>query len=86
MTDLKTTKSYRYGKFADNMQHKFTALATNLKQFNYVATDFEYLFIENYWLTNAVRKEAIENIVEFIEFIEYFKHLITDKKIFGISV
>jgi len=86
VVDLKTTKSYRFGKYENNMQHKFISLITPAKEFNYVATDFEYLFIENYWLTNAVRKEAIENIVEFIEFIEYFKHLITDKKIFGIPV
>lgn len=83
MADLKTTKSYSYGKYENNMQHKFTALSTDLKEFNYIATDFEYMFTENYWLTDKVRKQAIDDIVEFIEFIEYFKKYITNGKLFG---
>lgn len=83
MADLKTTKSYIYGKYENNMQHKFTALATDLKEFNYIATDFEYMFTENYWLTDKVRKQGIDDIVEFIEFIEYFKKYITNGKLFG---
>lgn len=83
MADLKTTKSYSYGKYENNMQHKFTALATDLKEFNYIATDFEYMFTENHWLTDKVRKQGIDDIVEFIEFIEYFKKYITNRKLFG---
>jgi len=82
--DLKTTKSYSFGKYEDNMQHKFISLITTDKQFNYLATDFEYLFIENYWLTDKVRKQGIIDIVEFIDFIEHFKKFITNDKIFGL--
>jgi len=81
--DLKTTASYRYGKYEDNMQHKFISLLTDDKEFNYIATDFEYLFFENYWLTDKVRKQAIEDICEFIDFINHFKKYITNTKIFG---
>lgn len=83
-TDLKTTGSYSYGKYEDNMQHKFTSLITADKEFNYIATDFDYMFIENYWLTDKVRKQSIDDIVEFIDFIEYFKKYITNTKLFQI--
>jgi len=83
MTDLKTLGSYSFGKFENNMQHKFTALITDLKEFNYIATDFEYMFIENYWLNDKVRKQGIDDIIEFIGFIEHFKKFITNTKIFG---
>lgn len=84
MADAKTTASYRYGKYEDNMQHKFTSLMTDFKEFNYVATDFEYFYMENYWLTNKLRKQAIIDIVEFIDFINFFKKLITNTKIYGL--
>lgn len=83
MGDLKTLGSYSFGKFENNMQHKFTALITDLKEFNYISTDFEYMFIENYWLTDKVRKQGVEDIVEFIGFVEHFKKYITNTKIFG---
>jgi len=82
--DLKTTKSYSFGKYEENMQHKFISLITDDKQFNYLATDFEYLFIENYWLTDKVRKQAVSDIVEFIDFINHFKKFITNDKLFGV--
>lgn len=81
--DLKGVKSYNYGKYKDNMQHKFASLISDDKEFNYVVTDYEYMFIENYWLTDKIRKQAIKDIVEFIDFIEHFKKYITDTKIFG---
>lgn len=81
--DLKGVKSYNYGKYKENMQHKFASLITGDKQFNYVVTDYEYMFIENYWLTDKVRKQAVKDVVEFIDFIEHFKKYITDTKIFG---
>ncbi len=81
--DLKTTGSYRFGKYENNMQHKFISLITKAKEFNYIATDFEYTFIENYWLTDKVRRQAISDIVEFIDFINYFKKHIINTKLFG---
>lgn len=81
--DLKTTSNYSFGKYENNMQHKFTSLLTDDEEFNYISTDFEYLYSENYWLTDKVRKQAMTDIFEFIDFINYFKKYITDGKIFG---
>lgn len=81
--DLKVVKSYSYGKYKNNMQHKFAALISEDKEFNYIATDCEYMFIENYWLNDKVRHQAIKDIEEFIMFIENFRPHITDLKIFG---
>lgn len=81
--DLKVIKSYSYGKYKNNMQHKFASLISDDKEFNYIATDCDYMFIENYWLNDKVRNQAIKDIEEFIDFINHFKKFITDKKIFG---
>lgn len=81
--DLKTTSSYSFGKYEENMQHKFISLITKDKEFNYIATDFEYVFFENYWLTDKVRKQCIADVCEFIDFINHFKKFITNTKLFG---
>ena len=81
--DLKTTANYRFGKYENNMQHHFTSLITDKKEFNYVATDFEYVYIENYWLTDKTKKACMDEILDFIDFIEYYSKLITDRTIFN---
>jgi len=86
--DLKTGKNYRFGKYDNYTQHKVYSLIRKvngnpIKQFNYVATDFKHLFIETKDITEEVHEELLEEIQSFIRFLIHFKHLITDRKVFG---
>jgi len=88
--DLKTTSNYglktkdskKVKKYEDNFQHKFTSLLSENIEFNYVITDFNYLYIENFKLGEELNKSTILEIEEFIDFINIYKHLIKNSKVF----
>lgn len=89
--DLKTTSNYglktkdgkKVKKYEDNFQHKFTSLLSDKVEFNYVITDFKYLYIENFKLGEELNKATIEEIEEFIDFINIYKYKIKDSKVFA---
>lgn len=90
MADLKTTSNYslktegneKVKKYKNNFQHKFTSLLTDKKEFNYVITDFTYLYIENFKLNHRLNLDTILEIEEFIDFCEIFKYKIKNSKVF----
>lgn len=86
--DLKTTGSYKKGKYKDYNQHKCYPLLAQLSgrriyDFLYYVTDFNDTYIEQYYHTPALNDEFIRDLVEFTEFLEVHRELITDRKIFG---
>lgn len=86
--DLKTTGSYKKGKYAINNQHKCYPLLNQLNggsvsKFNYLITDFSEMYIEPYAHNSSMIDEFIFNMVEFTEFLERERDSITDLKIFG---
>lgn len=86
--DLKTTGSYKKGKFENYNQHKCYPLLAQLNgskihDFLYYVTDFNDTYMEPYKHTPALKDEFIRDLVEFIEFLEVHRDLITDTKIFG---
>lgn len=86
--DLKTTGSYKQGKFKDYNQHKSYPLLAQLNgrkiyDFLYYVSDFNDTYIEPYKHTSALKDEFIRDLVEFVEFLEVHREFITDKKIFG---
>lgn len=86
--DLKTTGSYKKGKYAINNQHKCYPLLAQINgkaitKFNYLVTDFTNMYIEPYIHHSGMTDEFIFNLVEFTEFLEVNRGIITDKKIFN---
>lgn len=92
IADLKTTSNYslktingkKVKKFTQNFQHKFISILTDKKEFNYVITDFNHLYIENFKLNKELNEKTILEIEEFIQFIEHppIKKLISQSKVF----
>lgn len=87
--EVKTTRSYDWGKYAHNMQryvYPYLLDATNDMWFNYLVTDFRSIFTENYQVR---RKEWDAHLVsilnDFISFINLpdITGRITDTKIYG---
>lgn len=89
--DLKTTKSYDLGKYKNSMQLHFypVSLIDNgfeINEFEFLVYDFKDVYIEPYKVDyNYSKSMLIESVRNLINFIESRKHLITDKKIFGID-
>lgn len=88
--DLKTTGSYKNGKYKDYNQHKCYPLLAQLngrkiEDFLYYVTDFNDTYTENYKHTSVLKDEFIRDLVEFTEFLEREREFITDKKIFCIQ-
>lgn len=87
--DLKTTGSYKNGKYRDYNQHKSYPLLAQLNgrkihDFLYYVTDFNDTYTEPYKHTAELKDEFIRDLVEFTEFLEMNRALITDKKIFAL--
>jgi|SRR5690606_39971493 len=82
--DLKTTRSYKVGKFKDYSQHRaYGLIKPEKKEFIYLATDFENYYIEPYRNTKERQDEFIYNTEMFYEFVKENESLIKDRKIFG---
>lgn len=89
IVDLKTTGSYKIDKFKDNAQHGCYSLIKKIngkpiKEFIYLVSDFNQVFVEKYDVNSAMQDEFNEKVVDFYEFITEHKDLITDKKIWGL--
>ena len=84
IVDLKTTSNYRLGKYTGNMQHKaYGLIQPEKKEFIYLATDFENMYIEPYKNKVEHHEEFIFNVEELYRFCEENKELITDLRIYG---
>ena len=87
--DLKTTGSYRFPQYLHGHQHLVYPYCLNkqgvlLNEFEYVITDMCDIFIESYNYIPERDDLIIQNACEDLcGFLEQFRHLITDKKIFG---
>jgi len=83
--DLKTTKSYSFPKYFNNWQkHIYSyCLINEVEQMQFLATDFEEMFIENYNTDTIDYAELRRMLMHFIIWIEAYREQITDKKIFG---
>ena len=95
IVDLKTTSTnYSAGKYIDNLQHLLYTYCVRqkgilLNDFTYLIVQFskdrENIFIEDYIYESDRDENILRDICShFIDFIETNKHLITDKKIFGL--
>lgn len=82
--DLKTTGRYSLGKFKDNQQHRaYGLIEPHKKEFTYLVTDFENMYIEPYKNKTEYHDEFIHNVEGFWEFVQENKNIITDTRIFG---
>lgn len=81
--DLKTTASYRPGRFTDNHQNLYlhALKKKGIKLMEYVITDFQDVYVESYALTHSIDKQ-LEEIRLFKAFLQEHRSLITDPKIF----
>lgn len=87
--DLKTTASYRPGRFADNHQNLYlhALKRRGIKLMEYVIAEFRpdgvaEVHVESYSLTHPIDKQ-LEEIRLFKTFLEEHRALITDPKIFA---
>ncbi len=89
--DLKSTASYDLGKYKDSMQMHVYPLSLNhegvdVDEFEFVVTDFKTVFKEPYTVDLKESNRILtEQCSLLIDFLELKKHLITDKKIFGLE-
>ncbi len=86
--DIKTTASYRPGRFADNHQNLYlhALKRRGIKLMEYVITEFRpdgpaEVHVESYSLTHPIEKQ-LEEIRLFKAFLNEHRALITDPKIF----
>lgn len=87
--DLKTTKNYELGKYANSWQRKvypfcLRSEGIEIDTFEFLVTDFEHVYREPYPVDPLGDMMDLINITEhFIEFLEANRDKITDKKIFN---
>ncbi|MBC8152111.1 MAG: hypothetical protein H7Z72_04300 [Bacteroidetes bacterium] len=87
--DIKTTASYRPGRFVDNHQNLYlhALKRRGIKLMEYVIAEFQpdgrtEVHVESYSLTHPIEKQ-LEEIRLFKAFLEEHRSLITDPKIFA---
>lgn len=87
--DIKTTASYRPGRFVDNHQNLYlhALKRRGIKLMEYVIAEFQSdgrteVHVESYALTHPIEKQ-LEEIRLFKAFLEEHRALITDPKIFA---
>lgn len=90
IVDLKTTSKYNSFKYRDNWQHRVYPYCLNqegiyINEFEYIVTDFKNIWSENYTFNEIEQQNLLNHVERFIEFLEQHRHLITDKKIFGLN-
>lgn len=89
--DLKTTSSYDLGKYKGSMQRHLYPVSLHgegviVDEFEFLVTDFKSVFKEPYKVDLGESLTTLKEVCrQFISFIESKKHLITDKKIFGLE-
>lgn len=92
--DIKTTSSYDFPKYLHNWQHIVYPYCLNhcgvlpdvARHFNYEVTDFKRVYSEPYIYRGELDRLRLVDICEqLIAFLDARKHLITDKKVFGLD-
>ena len=89
--DLKTTGQYILPKYTKNWQHKvypycFNQSGIQINTFEYLITDFNSVFVEEYPYKHKRDTEELTSFCEqFIDFLEAKRNEITDKKVFGLD-
>lgn len=83
--DLKTTNTYKSGKYNNNFQNLYLLGLRNkgINQLDYLVTDFKEVYVESYNVRQFNFNPMLDEIEEFTKFLEINKSLITDRKIFG---
>lgn len=83
--DIKTTGQYRAGYFAKSHQNFYLpALRTKgVRSLRYIITDFQDVYQEEYDQGTDFSHQQTQ-VRSFCEFLETHRHLITDKRVFGI--
>lgn len=83
--DLKTTNTYKSGKYNNNFQNLYLIGLRNkgINQLDYLVTDFKEVYVESYNVRQFNFNPMLDEIEEFTKFLEINKSLITDRKIFG---
>lgn len=91
IADIKTTGNYQFPKYNRGYQHIVYPFCESQKTgvgaylFNYVITDFKEVYVESYAYDASRDVPKLTAIcLQLIEFLEAHRHLITDKKVFGI--
>jgi hypothetical protein len=88
--DIKTTSRYEFPKFLHNWQHRAylhaqVQLESHIDRFQYLVTDFNNVFTEDYTYHPRMERELISICERLIEFVEDNRDKITDKKIYGLQ-
>lgn len=83
--DLKTTNTYKSGKYNNNFQNLYLIGLRNkgINQLDYLVTDFKEVYVESYNVRQFNFNPMLDEIEEFTKFLELNKSLITDRKIYG---
>lgn len=83
--DIKTTNSYKTGKYANNFQNLYLLGLRNkgINQLDYLVTDFQDVYVETYHVRQYNFNPLLDEIEAFTKFLELNKSLISDRKIFG---
>lgn len=83
--DLKTTNSYKPGKYSNNFQNLYLLGLRNkgISQLDYLVTDFKEVYVESYNVRQFNFNPMLDEIENFTKFLELNKNLITDRKIYG---
>jgi hypothetical protein len=83
--DLKTTNSYKPGKYQNNFQNLYLLGLRNkgVSQLDYLVTDFTDVYVESYNVRQFNFTPMLDEIEQFTKFLELNKSLITDRKIYG---
>lgn len=85
LIDIKTTGSYALNKYYNKWQWRSYCEITNINRFEYVITDFNNVYYENYTYTNIEKKNLYRFISRVISELLIFNddNLITDTSIFS---
>lgn len=87
--ELKTTGNYTWPKYNNSLQHKsylycLRKSGNDITRAEYVVTDFNSVFIEDYYWTDKIEADLVVAITQFLAFVERHKDRITDVKVLGI--
>ncbi len=88
--DIKTTSKYEFPKFLHNWQHRAYLHSqyqneSFVDRFQYLVTDFNNIFTEDYAYHPRMERELILICERLIEFVEDNRDRITDRKIYGLQ-
>lgn len=86
ISDIKTTKSYEFGKYINNWQHRvylYCLKENGIDTFQYTVTDFDEVYKEEYVWREDYELDLRLICEHLVRFITDHQDLITDKKLFA---